>query len=133
MNNLELNELEIASSEVVHQAARNFAAALAGSAEFQAFEAASEKMDNDPAAQAALNAFQAKQRQIKGTQSSRPITAEEQHDFMLVRQAFLDQPSVAAYFQAQANLIAICQEAGDMLSNYTGLNFGATASSSGCC
>ena len=133
MNNLEQGELEIASNEVVHHTARDFAAALAETPEFQAFEAAAEKLENDAAAQEALDAFQAKQQQIKGIQSYRPLTTEERNEFVQQRQVFVDQPSVAAYFQAQANLITICQAAGDMLSNYTGLNFGASASSSGCC
>ena len=61
------------------------------------------------------------------------VTPEEQAEFERLRQAFQSQPSVAAYFEAQANLIAVCQAAGDVLSNATGLNFGKSASSSGCC
>jgi cell fate (sporulation/competence/biofilm development) regulator YlbF (YheA/YmcA/DUF963 family) len=133
MDPIEMNDLEIASDEVVRQAARDFAAALVRTAEFHAFETASGIMEEDAAAQAALQAFQAKQQAIKMLQTLQAVTPAEREEFEQLRQAFLDQPCVAAYFQAQADLLAVCQAAGDILSNATGLNYGASASASGCC
>lgn len=133
MDTIEMNELEIASSEVVIQAAHDFAAALAATTQFQTFEAAAEKMEHDQAAQAALAAFQSKQQEIRRMQSLGTVTADEIEAFNQIRQAFLNQPAVAAYFAAQSNLVILCQAAGDILSNSTGLNFGASAKSSGCC
>ena len=66
-------------------------------------------------------------------QTLKTITLQEQDEFEKLRQAFLTQPSVVAFYQAQASLAAICQAAGDILSDSTGLNFGSSASSSGCC
>ena len=133
MNPTEISSLEIASNEVVQQAARDFAAALAATPQFQSFEAAAETMEHDTAAQEALHTFQAKQQELKMAQTLKTITLQEQNEFEQLRQAFLTQPSVVAFYQAQASLVAICQAAGDILSDSTGLNFAASACSSGCC
>jgi cell fate (sporulation/competence/biofilm development) regulator YlbF (YheA/YmcA/DUF963 family) len=133
MNKVDLNDLEVASLEVVTQAARDFAAALAATPEFLAFEAAGEKLDQDPAAQDAIQSFQAKQEELKMMQSLNAVTPKEREEFECLRKAFLNQPSIAAYLQAQAGLAAVCQAAGDLLSEQTGLNFASSACASGCC
>lgn len=57
MNPIELNDLEVAPLEVVYQAACYFAAALAAMAQYHAFETAGEKLQHDPAAQEAIQAY----------------------------------------------------------------------------
>lgn len=133
MNEIELNDLEVTSEEVVRQAARDFAAILAATPQYLAFEAAIEKLEGDPAAQEALRAFQAKQEEIKMLQSLDVVSPTEREEFERLRRNFLSQPAVAEYFQAQASLVAICQASGDLLSKRTGLNFGSSACASGCC
>jgi len=133
MENTILNDIEVSPPSVVKRAAHEFASALAATAEFRAFETASETFEHDAQAQEAYHAFQSKQQGISIMKKLNAVTPEEQAEFERLRQAFQSQPSVAAYFEAQANLIAVCQAAGDVLSNATGLNFGKSASSSGCC
>ena len=50
MSDFVVNELELAPPEVVRQAARDFAAALAETPQFQAFEAATDRLSNDSVA-----------------------------------------------------------------------------------
>ncbi len=59
-------------------------------------------------------------------------SAEEKAEIERLYQAFVQQPSVAAYFQAQAELQSLCQAAGDLISQHIGLSISA-ACSSGCC
>lgn len=64
--------------------------------------------------------------------SLKAVTPEEREAFEQLRQSFLSQPAVAAFLQAQADLIEICQAAGDLISESTGLHFGSSACSSSC-
>ena len=60
MNEIELNDIEVASPSVVRSAARDFASALAETSQFQAFEQAYMILNQDAAARQALSAYQAK-------------------------------------------------------------------------
>jgi len=132
MSDFALNELEIAPPEVVIQSARDFAAALVETPQFQAFEAATDRLNNDSIAQQSMVAFQAKQETSKAMLMLDAVSAEERAELERLRSAFMDQPSVATYFQAQADLMVICQASADWLSEAIGLNFAAVCGS-GCC
>ncbi len=60
MDDMELSEMEIASLSVVHEAGRDFAAALAETPQFKAFEQAYEALRQDAEAQKALAVFREK-------------------------------------------------------------------------
>ena len=60
MDNTQLTEIEIAPPSVVRSAGRNFAAALADTPQFKAFEQAHEAVTHDAAAQESIAAYQAK-------------------------------------------------------------------------
>ena len=57
MNHVNFNELDIAPPAVVYAAARDFAAALAETPQFKAFEQAYEALSKDTTAQQALSAL----------------------------------------------------------------------------
>ncbi len=103
------------------QAARDFATALTRTPEFKAFEAASDCMQQDPAAQRALAAYQVKL--PAGPASA--FTPEDRAELHRLYQAFLDEPSVVAALEAQAQLEALCREAADRLSARIGLSYAA--------
>jgi len=132
MSNADMNDLEIAPPAVVSQAAHDFAAALAETAEFKAFEQAASVVNEDAAAERARMAFQAKQQSLQALLRLNAVSAQEQAELERLRQAFLSLPTVAAYAQAEADLVAVCQAAGDLLSRHIGIDF-ATACASGCC
>jgi cell fate (sporulation/competence/biofilm development) regulator YlbF (YheA/YmcA/DUF963 family) len=132
MNDFALNELELAPPEVVIQSARDFAVALAETPQFRTFEAATDRLNNDLIAQRAMEAYQTKQESLQTMLMLNAVSAEERADLEQLRMAFMNQPSVVMYFQAQADLMAICQASADWLSEAIGLNF-AVACGSGCC
>jgi len=133
MNEIELNDPEVGSLEAVRQAARDFAAALAATPQFLAFEATGGKLDEDADALESIRAFRAKQEELKMMQTLKAVSAEDREEFDRLWRTMQNQPSIAAYLQAQAALVSICQAAGDLLSEQTGINFATSACSSGCC
>ena len=132
MNDFALNELELAPPEVVIQSARDFAVALVETPQFKTFEAATDRLNNDLIAQRAMEAYQTKQESLQTMLMLNAVSAEERADLEQLRTAFMNQPSVVMYFQAQADLMAISQASADWLSEAIGLNF-AAACGSGCC
>jgi cell fate (sporulation/competence/biofilm development) regulator YlbF (YheA/YmcA/DUF963 family) len=116
----------------VQMAAHAFAQALAESAEFQAFEQASEGLRQDETAQEAILAFQNKQQSLRMMLRLNAVSPQDQAELERLQQGFLNQPSVAAYLQAQEELNLLCQAAANQLSAHIGLSFTA-ACGPGCC
>jgi cell fate (sporulation/competence/biofilm development) regulator YlbF (YheA/YmcA/DUF963 family) len=79
-----------------------------------------------------MQAYQAKQQSLQAVLMLNALSAGEQAELERLREAFLSEPSVTAYLQAEADLRAVCQTAADRLSEHVGMNF-ASACSSGCC
>jgi cell fate (sporulation/competence/biofilm development) regulator YlbF (YheA/YmcA/DUF963 family) len=132
MTDFVLNDLEIAPPSAVRQAARDFAAALAETPQFKAFEEASEHLRRDASAQRAMEAYQAKQTSLQALLMLNAVSAEEQAELEQLRNAFLVEASVVAYLQAEADLRGLCQRTADLLSQHIGLNY-AAACVPGCC
>ncbi len=112
----------------VRQAARDFATAITRTPEFKAFEAASDCMQQDPAAQRALAAYQGKL--PAGPASA--LSPEDRAELSQLYQAFLDEPSVVATLEAQTQLEALCREIAERLSSQIGLSYAAVCGSCNC-
>ena len=132
MNDYDLNELELAPTEVVRQAARDFAAALAETPQFKSYEEAVERLNHDTMAQRAIDAFQAKQQSLQALLMLNAVSEADKAELQRLQRAFASTLTVVAYAQAQADLMAICQASADWLSEAIGLNY-AAACGSGCC
>ncbi len=132
MTDVALNELELAPPEVVRQSARDFAAALAETPQFQAYEEAAERLNHDVEAQRVIDAFQAKRQALQAQLLLNAVSEADQAELQRLQDAFSSMPAVMAYAQAQAELMTICQTAADVLSQAVGLNY-AAACGSGCC
>jgi len=132
MNDYDLNELELAPPEVVRQAARDFAAVLAETPQFKAYEEATDRLNHDPAAQQAIDAFQARRESLQALLLLNAVSDADRAELQRLQNVFSSTPAVMAYAQAQADLMTICQAAADALSQAIGLNYAATCSS-GCC
>lgn len=132
MSDVFLSDLELAPASVVMQSARDFAVALASTPQFQSFEQASIRLRDNKDAQAAMRAFQKKQQSLQALLLLNAVGSDDQAVLDELREAFLQQPSVIAYQEAEAKLRALCQETAGMLSRYIGLDF-ATVCGSGCC
>ncbi len=132
MTDVVLNELELAPSEVVRQAARDFATALTETPQFKAYEEAAERLNHDVAAQRVIDEFQAKRQALQAQLMLNAVSEADQAELQRLQDAFSNTPAVMAYAQAQADLMMICQAAADWLSEAIGLNYTA-ACRSGCC
>jgi len=128
----ELNELEIAPPEVVRQAARNFAATLSEIRPFMDFEAAAERLNHDQPAQKAIADFQTKQQSLQMMIRLNAVAPADQAELERLQHAYLSEASVVDYIQAQQALVAICQAAGEIISQAIGLNYSASCGAS-CC
>jgi cell fate (sporulation/competence/biofilm development) regulator YlbF (YheA/YmcA/DUF963 family) len=126
------NDLDIAPTSVVLQAASDFAAALAATPQFQAFEQASERFRLDQAAQQAMQAYQQKQQSLRALWMLNAVSADQRAELEQLQNAFINQPVVQEYFAAQTELASLCQMLGDMLSESIGLNYAAACGVS-CC
>jgi cell fate (sporulation/competence/biofilm development) regulator YlbF (YheA/YmcA/DUF963 family) len=128
----ELNDIEMTPPAVVNQAVVEFVEALTETDEYIRFEAASQRLNKDQAAQAAMRAFQEKQEALKMMLMLNAISPEDQAELERLRLAFVSAPAVVDYFQAQAELVEISQAAAEILSQATGLNYSAACGAS-CC
>ena len=126
------NELELAPPSAVTKAAYDFAAALADTPQFKTLEEAAEQLRHDEAAQHAMEAYQAKQNSLQALLMLNAVSAEEQAELERLRNAFLAEASVIAYFRAEADLQALCQTTASLMSQHIGLDFAAVCGA-GCC
>jgi cell fate (sporulation/competence/biofilm development) regulator YlbF (YheA/YmcA/DUF963 family) len=126
------NQLEIATPTMVRQAAQRFAQALMDSPQYKDFNSASDRLDKDPIAQQAIQAFQAKQRDMQTKAQLSSVTPDDQVELEQLHQALMAQPAVSAYFEALDGFTRLCQSAADGIYEYTHLNI-ASACGGGCC
>jgi cell fate (sporulation/competence/biofilm development) regulator YlbF (YheA/YmcA/DUF963 family) len=127
-----MNELESAPPSVVRSAARDFAAALAGTPQFKAFEQAYEALSNDAAARQTLSAYQAKAKSLRAVLMLNAVSEAERAELERLKNDYLTRPTVQAYAEAEAELTALCQQSAGMISAATGLNYAAACGAS-CC
>lgn len=127
------NDLEVASKEVVMQAARQFAEVLAEAPQFQAFEQALFTFRQDAEAQSAIQEFQKKQASLKALLMLNAVSVEDRQELQTLLDRVNQQPSVIAYNQAQGALVAVTQELGDLLSKAIGLDYASVCRTGGCC
>lgn len=133
MDEFSINDIDIAPQDVVLRTARDFAATLAETPEFKAFEQANERLNQDSTAQQAIQVYQRKQQSLRGLIMLNALSETDRAELMQLQESLFNQPAILAYNQAQTQLIESCQEIGDLISESLGLDFGAACKSSGCC
>jgi cell fate (sporulation/competence/biofilm development) regulator YlbF (YheA/YmcA/DUF963 family) len=132
MNDDDLNELELATASVVKQAARDFAATLAETPQFKAYEEAADRLNHDTEAQRAIEAFEIRQQSLQALLMLKAVSEADQVELQRLKRAFSSLPAVVAYTQAQGDLMTVCQTTADLLSQAIGLDYAAVCGS-GCC
>lgn len=132
MDTLELSELDMADPTVVRAAAHHFAAALAESPQYKAFEQVAERFRRDHSAQQALQAYQEKQNAWRALIMLNALSPEQQTELESLQKAFVSHPLVQEYLKAQVNFASLCQILGDVISESIGLNYAAACGVS-CC
>ena len=125
-------EFEIVPPAMVRQAARDFAAALAETPQFSAFEEAQQMLRQDQNAQRVIGAYQSKQQSLRMSLMLGTTTPEERAELERLQEEFLNQPAIARLLHAQNDLMAVCRVTADRLSEPIGLSF-AGACKKGCC
>lgn len=133
MENFMYNELEVASKPVVMHSARRFSEALADSPQFIAFEDAYQAFRQDRDVQSAYQALRSKQESLRMMMMLNAVSEDERQELETLETKFYSYQTVKAYIAAQDALIALCQEAGDILSDAIGLDFGSACRVGGCC
>lgn len=125
------SEASTAGSDV-ESAAQKFAAALAETRAFKAFEEASVRFGGDERAQEAYRAYQAEQRTLQPFLMMGAASDEQRAELDRLYEAFLAEHSAADLRQAQVSLAALCRAIDGLLSERIGLRFAAICSP-GCC
>jgi len=131
MNQIELNDIEVASPSVVRAAARDFAIVLSETPQFKVFEQAYEAFRKDAAAHQALSAYQDKAKSLRALLMLNAISEAERVELERLKNDYMTRPTVQAY-AAEAELTILCQQAAGMISAATGLNYAASCGAS-CC
>jgi cell fate (sporulation/competence/biofilm development) regulator YlbF (YheA/YmcA/DUF963 family) len=126
------DDIEMAPPSVVLSAARDFAAVLAETPQFQSFEQAAERFRQDQTAQQAMEAYREKQIDLRPLLMLNALSAEQTAELECLKNVFVNQPVVHEYFKSQTALATLCQALGDTLSESIGLNYAAACGVS-CC
>ncbi len=118
--------------EAVQRAARDFAAALAATPQYAAFQRAAEALEKDSRANQIISEYENLQHSLYMMTMLGAVSPEDQADLVGLKEALRTNETIAAYSQSQADLAALCQEAGGLLSQRIGINFAAACGKS-CC
>lgn len=132
MNQIELNDIEMASPSVVHAAARDFSTALSETPQFKVFEQAYESLNKDAAARQALSAYQEKAKSLRAMLMLNAVSEVDRAELESLKNDYVTRSTVQAYTAAEAELTVLCQQAAGMISAATGLNY-ATSCGASCC
>jgi cell fate (sporulation/competence/biofilm development) regulator YlbF (YheA/YmcA/DUF963 family) len=116
----------------IDQTIREFAMVLTEADVFLAFEGAAHNLRQDQEAQGAIHAYQEKQNSLQMMLMLNAVSPEDQQELERLRDAFVSNPTIVAYLEAQENLTSACQAVAQLLNESTGLNF-STACGPGCC
>lgn len=122
---------EINEAEAL-QAAREFAAVLSETSEYQVFDQAQFRLRRDAAAQEAIRAFQQRRQSLQMMIMLGALSEADRHDLQRLQREMLAQPTVRAYVEAQERLSSLCQEVAELVSEVVGLSFAASCGP-GCC
>ncbi len=122
----------VKESPAASRAAGAFASALAATPQWVAWEAAAERVHNDPAVQHASAVYEKRLEALRPRLMLRAASVEEEAELERLRVALFAEPPVVAYAQAEAALKALCSAAAERLSQQIGLDYAASCAT-GCC
>ena len=106
--------------------------ALRDSAEFAALARADQALATDADAQAAMEAFERRQEELRMEITFRTLSPEHRSELDRLQAAMFDVPAVATYVAAQAALANVCRQAAAVVTSEIGIDFAANCGSK-CC
>lgn len=123
---------DLAMTNEVRTAAKAFAATLADTPEFRAFEESHHAFKHSRAAQDAVHLFEQKQRALQMMQQLGVVEPTERDELNRLRETMMNEPNVHAYVEAQDELMVLCQTLVKEMSRAIGIDF-AGACAPSCC
>ena len=114
-------------------AAGAFGAALRASPEFAALLAANDALTADAGATAAIEAFGARQAELRTEVMMGILTAAQRAELERLQKTMYAIPTVASYVAATEAFGAVCRETSVLVSAQIGIDFAANSRSGGCC
>ena len=132
MNQIDLDDIEVASSSVVRAAARDFATALAETPQFKAFESTYKALKDDASALQALSAYQEKAKSLRALLMLNAVSEVDRTELERLKNEYMTRSTVQACAVAESELTALCHQAAGMISDAIGLNYAASCGAS-CC
>lgn len=113
--------------------ATTFGGVLRSSPEFAALMAANEVLASDPVAAAAIEAFNARQEDLRMELMMGVVPDDQRAELERLRAAMYSVPSVASYVAATETFQAVCRDTAAVISAQIGIDFAANSRSGGCC
>ena len=120
-------------AEALSSAIEAFASALRVSPEFMALLDASKAIAGDRAASAAMEAFGARQAELRLELMMGTIDVAQRAELENLQLAMYAVPTVATYRAALAVFQNVCRETAAAVSAQIGMDFAANCRSGGCC
>jgi cell fate (sporulation/competence/biofilm development) regulator YlbF (YheA/YmcA/DUF963 family) len=114
-------------------AAGTFGAVLRASPEFGALLAADRALSADAEATTAIEAFGARQAELRTEAMMGILTAAQRADLLHLQKTMYAVPTVASYVAATEAFGAVCRETAVVVSAQIGIDFAANCRSGGCC
>jgi len=114
-------------------AAGTFGATLRASPEFGALLAANDALVADAVATASIEAFGARQAELRTEAMMGILTAAQSAGLERLQKAMYAVPTVATYVAATEAFAAVCRETAVVVSAQIGIDFAANCRSGGCC
>ena len=126
-------DIEIAPSSVILQTARDFAKILGEISVFTEFMKSHFEFRQDEEAQKIQQEYQKKQASLKAVLMLNAASDEDRKALQNLQEQFNKRPSVIQLIKAQDELVAVCQELGDLISKEIGMDYASSCRSGGCC
>ncbi|MHB8086989.1 MAG: YlbF family regulator [Anaerolineaceae bacterium] len=127
------NDIEVAPRSVVLKSANEFAQTLGETPQFTEFLKSHFDFRQDVDAQNIQQEYQKKQASLKAVLMLNAASDEDRKELQNLQERFNQRPSVIRFIKAQDDLIAICQEIGDLLSKEIGMDYASSCRTGGCC
>jgi len=114
-------------------AAGTFGAALRASPEFGALLAAENVLAVDAVANAAIDAFQSRQAELRVELMMGVLADDQAAELERLQATMVAVPSVASYVATTAAFQAVCRETAAVVSAQIGIDLAANCRTGGCC
>lgn len=126
-----MDDLTVDVTTDLHEALHTLAAVLRDTPTFIKFKQAAASLEQDNEAQQAIVAYQSKQQSLRALIMLNALSAEDRAELEQLERAVYTNATIAAYLEAQDELIDLCCAVNDRISDAVGMRFALKRG--GCC